>query len=367
MKLKKLFALLLALAMVLALTACGGNNSNDGDSNDTENGTATTEIDPLTITFTTTYQETETGGLQVADFANYIEEASGGAMKVEVWYGGTVYSDTEVLGAMESGAVNMTLFAHSAFTETLYYLGFPTFGTGGIEETLDFFDYVIFENEETASLIASQLADHDMIFLSTLAGGANALCAKYEFTDLDSLVSGCGAFANFDAAIWEYLGFNVTALTVPDIYNALDTGLADATEMGLSPMVSLTWYEVAPYWALDGTYSAGNFVTANLTWWNGLTDAQRKIIEDAAAYLEEQSISVYADATESDIATVEDATGNKFVTFSDEDYARIWEACFEAKADAAMTVAKNNNDVDNMVTILEAAAKATNYDWTYEG
>ena len=202
---------------------------------------------------------------------------------------------------------------------------------------------------------------HAMVF--TAASGANAFCAKYEFSDLDSLISGCGSFGNMDAAIFEKLGFQVTAVAPWDCYDSLQRGLIDATQMGFTPMVSMQWYQVAPYWALDGTYSAGNFVAANLSWWNTLSEDQQEIIRTASQEVSDWSMALYDEAIAEDVATVEEATGIPFVQFSDEDVARIWAATFDAKAEAALSAAEPNGKTEGMIKILQVCADVTGYDW----
>lgn len=105
-----------------------------------------------------------------------------------------------------------------------------------------------------------------------------------------------------------------------DCYDALQRGLIDSTQMGLAPMVSMGWQDVASYWALDGTFTAGNMFTANLEWWNSLTDAQRQAIQ---------------------------------------------QATFDAKADSAMATAEANGKAEGMTKILEVAAQFTGYDWQH--
>lgn len=380
MKSKKLLAMLLALAMVFSLAACSSSSSSedtasdDADTTTTESSDADTEadsadvvadVDALTINFSTTYYETETGGHLVQTFCDYIEEYSGGAMTVDVSWGGTVYSDSDILDGLSSGGTDMTAFGHMPWTGTLNYLSFPGFAPGSSQAALDYFDEIVFENEETSALIAEELAENNIIFFSVLAGGANAYCATYEFTDLDSLISGSATFGNADAAIFEYLGFNVTEVFPSDIYSSLESSYCDATQMGFEPMYTLGWYEKAAYWAFDGTYTAGNFISANLDWYNGLTEAQQEVIQLAATAVEEYSATYYDDTEQTYVAEIEEYTGNAFVEFSDEDIDRIWEASFEAKADAALETAEPNGKTEGMVTILELAAEITGYDWTY--
>ena len=323
------------------------------------------ECDPLTIDFSTVYNETETGGQIIKHFEEYISNLTGGAITMNIFWGGTLFSDPEALDGVNSGAVNMTALGHMPHLATLNYLAFPGFAPGGTKAALDYFDTLMFKDPETSALIQQEAADNGIIYLNVLAGGANAFCTTYEFTDLDSMISGSKSFGNMDAAIFEKLGFQVTSVGPGDCYDALQRGLIDSTQMGLAPMVSMGWEEVASYWALDGTYTAGNMFTANLEWWNGLTDAQRQAIQQACDEVEEYSAGIYDDSIASDCATIEEKTGNKMVELSDADIERIWAATFDAKADAAMQTAEANGKTEGMTKILEKAAEITGYDWKH--
>ena len=323
------------------------------------------ECDPLTIDFSTVYNETETGGQIIKHFEEYISNLTGGAITMNIFWGGTLFSDPEALDGVNSGAVNMTALGHMPHLATLNYLAFPGFAPGGTKAALDYFDTLMFKDPETSALIQQEAADNGIIYLNVLAGGANAFCTTYEFTDLDSMISGSKSFGNMDAAIFEKLGFQVTSVGPGDGYDALQRGLIDSTQMGLAPMVSMGWQDVASYWALDGTYTAGNMFTANLDWWNGLSDAQRQAIQQAADEVEEYSAGIYDDSIASDCATIEEKTGNKMVEFSDADVERIWAATFDAKADAAMQTAEANGKTEGMTKILEKAAEITGYTWNH--
>ena len=391
MKKMKILSLGLCLAMsVSLLAACGGSdNSNEsaqggseqqessasaasGAASGSASGAATAasgdtyDVEEMTITMTTTFNENETGGQIIKHFEETLAAMTDGKIKLDVQYGGTLYDSAGELEAVSSGAVDMVPLGHMPHTNVLNYLTFPGFAPGGTQAALDYFNDLIFENEETSALIQGEAADNNIIYLNVIAGGANAFCAKYEFTDLDSLISGSGSFGNMDAAMFEDLGFQVTGTTPPDTYDALQRGLIDSTQMALAPMVMLSWQDVASYWALDGTYTAGNMFTYNLDKWNSLSEEQQKAIQAAALETEEYSATLYDDAIESDIATVEAATGNKFVEFSDDDIARIWAACFDAKADAAISTCEPNGKGDGIITILEEAAKVTGYNWSAE-
>ena len=403
MKFKKLLAALLAVMMVASMAACGSDAASSTTAASAEAPAAeateapaaeaaeapaeaagsaaeaateapaeeetpkadSIECDPLTIDFSTVYNETETGGQIIKHFEEYISNLTGGAITMNIFWGGTLFSDPEALDGVNSGAVNMTALGHMPHLATLNYLAFPGFAPGGTKAALDYFDTLMFKDPETSALIQQEAADNGIIYLNVLAGGANAFCTTYEFTDLDSMISGSKSFGNMDAAIFEKLGFQVTSVGPGDGYDALQRGLIDSTQMGLAPMVSMGWQDVASYWALDGTYTAGNMFTANLDWWNGLSDAQRQAIQQAADEVEEYSAGIYDDSIASDCATIEEKTGNKMVELSDADIERIWAATFDAKAEAALATAEPNGKTEGMTKILEKAAEITGYDWKH--
>jgi TRAP-type C4-dicarboxylate transport system substrate-binding protein len=380
MKFKKLLALALAGTMVLSMTACGTSSSETStaaSAAETSTTTAaaaeaasvaegeTVACDPLTINFSTTFNETELGGQTLKHFEEYLSQITDGAITINFYWGGTLFTDAEALDGVSSGSVDMTALGHMPHLATLNYLAFPGFAPGSSTTALEYFDELIFNNEETSALIQGEAADNNIIYLNVIAGGANAFCATYEFTDLSTMVSGSKAFGNMDAAIFEKLGFQVSNISPSDMYDALQRGLVDSTQMALAAMVSMGWADVADYWALDGTYTAGNMFTANLSWWNGLTDAQRTAIQAAATEVEEYSAGLYDTSIAEDLATIESTTGNPVVELSQEDIDAIWAASFEAKADSALSTAEANGKAEGMTKILEVAADFTGYDWVH--
>ena len=158
MKLKKLLALLLAAVMVVSMAACGTSTestaSTETSAAETEAATqseapaeettapatsaeepastveeAPTSItcDPVEISFSTVYNETETGGQIIKHFQDYLSELTGGAITMTIYWGGTLFSDAEALDGVSSGSVNMTALGHMPHLATLNYLAFPGF------------------------------------------------------------------------------------------------------------------------------------------------------------------------------------------------------------------------------------------------
>ena len=205
MKLKKILAALLAISMVAGMTACGGDAASSAAASSaaapaesaaaTEAAPAAPEApasaaeaaastqeaapkadsitcDPLTIEFSTVYNETETGGQIIKHFEEYLNNLTGGAITMNIFWGGTLFTDPEALDGVNSGAVNMTALGHMPHLATLNYLAFPGFAPGGTKAALDYFDTLMFKDPETSALIQQEAADNGIIYLNVLAGGA---------------------------------------------------------------------------------------------------------------------------------------------------------------------------------------------------
>lgn len=398
---KKLIALLLAALMVFALCACGAAEEpaeepaeapveeaaeapaeeaaeepaeapvEDASGEPASGEPAAEEAyvytgEALNILFSATYSEAETGGMIIKYFADYLEELTGGAITVNVTYGGTLFGDADQLDGVATGAVNMICLGHNPHSAKLPLLcSVPDFAPDTIQNALDYFNTLIFDDPTTSAILQAEATANGIKYLNVTAGGANTFLASFEFTDLSSLIAGSRAFGNMEPAKFEALGFTVEQVLPWDYYSAFSTGLIDASQMASSALVSMGLPEVAQYWMYDNTYTAGNFLTANLAWWDGLSAEQQTAIQKAADAMEAYSVELYTETLATEAADLE-AAGVTLVEMSDADFATWWTAIMESKADDALLKAADNGNVDDAKAILQAAADFTGYELVLE-
>ena len=374
---KKLIALLLAVMMVLALVACGTTEEPAAEEAASVEEAAPAEeaapdaeapaeeeavaVDPLTITFNSSYAETETGGILAGYFKDYLEEATDGAITVNISYSGTLFTADDELDACGDGAINMMIFGHTKHSSELPVLcAIPDFAPDSIANALDYFNYV-FEDEAAGAAINAEAEAYGSKYLSVNAGGANDFLANFEFSNLTDLIAGSSAFGNMAPAKFEALGFNVVGVFPWDYYSAFDTGLMDASQMDGPAMYSMSLQEVAKYWMPDNTFAAGNFMTVNLDWWNGLTTAQQEAIQDACDATSAYSLEYNQTAYESLNADLE-ANGVTLATMTDEEFDQWWTAIFDSASADAIAAATENGNLEAVQAVLAAAAAYTGYD-----
>jgi len=77
------------------------------------------------------------------------------------------------------------------------------------------------------------------------------------------------------------LGGSPTPISYSELYTALQTGVVDGAENPPTGYWSNNFYEVAPYYSLDGhTYSPSMLVMSEITW-NKLSDEHKAILKEA--------------------------------------------------------------------------------------
>jgi TRAP-type C4-dicarboxylate transport system substrate-binding protein len=79
-----------------------------------------------------------------------------------------------------------------------------------------------------------------------------------------------------------------TPITTPpgEVYTALERGVADGYGWPVTGIFDLGWEKVTKFRMEPAFYSVEVNVLVNLDVWKGLTDAQRKVLSDAALWLE---------------------------------------------------------------------------------
>jgi tripartite ATP-independent transporter DctP family solute receptor len=83
------------------------------------------------------------------------------------------------------------------------------------------------------------------------------------------------------SAFFKACGAIPVAIPIGDVYTALATGTVDGVEQPLDAYYNSKYYEQQKYIAFTGHISTHNIMFINSNFWDGLTKAQQKIIQDA--------------------------------------------------------------------------------------
>ncbi|MCL4189541.1 MAG: TRAP transporter substrate-binding protein [Rhodobacteraceae bacterium] len=134
--------------------------------------------------------------------------------------------------------------------------------------------------------------------------------------------------AGVGGEIMAEFGMSVTILPGSELYQALETGVLDATEFSL-PTVDeqLGFFQVAPFYYLPGWHqpSTNQFLYVNLDVWNGLSDQTKALIETTCMAGNAYAIA-RAEALQGAVIGRFEERGTNVRTYSDEMLKGFYEA-----------------------------------------
>ncbi len=258
--------------------------------------------------------------------ADQLRAASGGNINLQIAEPGTVIPALSIFENVSTGAVD------AGYAWMGYEIGqvpaSALFGATpfGLEST-DFLAWMDFHGGR--ELLAETFHPHNVhpILCGTISPEAAGWFRK-EITgvaDLDGLKFRA---AGVGGEIKSELGMSVTMLPGGELYQALETGVLDATEFSL-PTVDqqLGFYQVAKHYYLPGWHqpSTNQFLYVNLDVWNGLEEQTRAMIDMACRAGNSYAIAK-SEALQGGVLTEFEAQGVNLHVYDDETLMAFYEA-----------------------------------------
>ena len=283
MQFTKIFA---GAASVIALSAVAGHAAD------------------LTMRVGTVYQTTHTISQASAEFERLVEEKSDGAIEVEVFYAEELGSEREMAEMTRAGGLEMVLS------------GLP--GTGAFVPQIEVMEafYTYDSVEELAEVVRAIESDLNVFMepqgfhlVGTMyQGPRNLLSTKpvRSFEDMQGLKLRIPQTPLF-VALAQSWNATPTAISLGEVYTSLESGVIDAVEGTSETIVSSKFYENAGYLTLTQHNYYPQPMVVNKSWWDGLTDGQREVIETSAKEAGEYQLSLHKAADDAALQTMRDA------------------------------------------------------------
>ncbi|MFC2032612.1 TRAP transporter substrate-binding protein DctP [Chloroflexota bacterium] len=129
---------------------------------------------------------------------------------------------------------------------------------------------------------------------------------------------------------FDSLGITYVSVRMPEIYTALERGLADGQCSDFSSATAFSWQEVLKY-VVDHPFNSSNVVTImNLNTWNSIPKHLQTLIMDVQVEVEKESASIIDQFEEESRQQIEEA-GLEFVKFSADDERWFYETLREGQ------------------------------------
>lgn len=379
---KKLIALLLALAMAFTLVSCGSGSgapaaaeepaaSSAGESEAASSGEAGAETpgsdfgdvanDPsVTLTAASGFTSTQLPGMFWEYFKEDVEKLSGGSITLDLYLGGTLCGTDEEMSMLSNGSIDMIMAflpANAFITpaiESIYYT------PSDIETTQQIMNYIFFDNEDSAAVVADTFAANNATLLPAFVVTSDIVFASTKdatsWSDMYSGKFGCPMDANYTDMGYQNL---VTVLDA-DWYESLRTGLCDSIQATAADIVSSKIYEVATNYIVCPANRVDHLMTINTDTLNRLTENQQAVLYQACADLLAYTVEVQNDLYDQFESVVTD-NGGTIIEMTDEEFSWfMYCGNILGWASALETLAVATDSVDEMAVVQEATKTAYN-------
>jgi TRAP-type transport system periplasmic protein len=239
------------------------------------------DIKPRLIRFGYGLNEQSNQGRAVKLFAEEVEKASGGKMKVRAVGAAALGPDTQMQQALIGGAQEMMVGS----TATLV----------GITKEMALWDtpFLVNNAKEADALldgpigekVKDKLPEKGLVGLVYWENGFRNLTnnkrAVAKLEDLDGIKLRVMQ-NNVFLESFKTLGANAVPLPFSELFSALETKAVDGQENPYNTILSSKFYEVQKYLSVTNHVYSPWIVTVSRKWWDGLSKDEQKILMDAA-------------------------------------------------------------------------------------
>lgn len=214
-------------------------------------------------------------------FGELVEQKSGGKMKVNVFAGGALGSDQANVSALQGGTLEMAAMNSGIFASVVKDFAiydFPFLFANGKEA-----DAVV--DGAFGKGLHAKLEDKGLVGLAYYElGFRNITNSKRPITKVEDIAGlKLRVIPNPINVDWvSALGANPTPLPFPELYAALEQKAVDGQENPVATIKGAKLFEVQKHLALTNHQYNPQSVVVSKKFWDSLTAAEKKVLQDAA-------------------------------------------------------------------------------------
>ena len=307
-------AVVLVLALSLSLAACGSNGSTSTAGSNPGGGNSTS-AETKTIKFAHWFAEDHPQHLSMLKFKELLEERSNGTLKVEIYPNSQLGSEDVYDQSVSQGTVEMGC----AGTNIQMYLpriavSEAPFLFNGWEDAEE-----ILTGEIGEALTDGLIEGGNMRCLAITVNGFRQTSSNKPMYSMDDMKGQKLRTPNIPHFIqmMDCLGVTSVPMAMSEIFNALETKVADGQENPYPTIYTSSFYEVQKYVLESNHMFSPNFWVINENFYQSLSDEQREALESSIAEAAEYNWDISIEADNNAKANIE-AAGNTTIIVPDE-------------------------------------------------
>ncbi|MFO1139673.1 MAG: TRAP transporter substrate-binding protein [Paracoccus sp. (in: a-proteobacteria)] len=279
-----------------------------------------------TLRIQTPHAESSPTGELIVQFVDDIETMSGRDIDIEMYYSNALVDTGGAFDAAVNGVLDCDMTNASFLTGKDPAFQFAADLMGGYDTPLQQLSWLYFGGGREA--LNQLYGESGMTFVGWHTGGQESLVSTKPVAGLDDLKEfKFRSPPGMESEIFSKLGAKPVVMDFSEIFTALETGIIDGADASyLSTNKSLGLYDIAKHTTYPGFHSmSADHLACNSDVWNGMTDAQRRIIDTAMQKLSLQ-VAMRTELANGEVTEQLLADGVKLYDWSAEDRAAFREA-----------------------------------------
>lgn len=255
------------------------------------------------------YGATNFHTVNITEFANDVDKATGGKLKITVHANGTLFKAPEIKRAVQGGQAQAGEILLANFQNE-----WPLFGVDGLPFLADSYDASMKLYKAQKPFLEKKLAEQGMALLYAVPWPPQGIYAKKPINagaDLKGVK--WRAYSPATARIAELLGAQPVTVQAAELSQALATGVVDSYMSSGSTGVDTKSYEHVKYWYDTQAWLPKNAVIVNKAAFEALDAPTKQAVLKAAADAEVRGLAASKKTNTDSLATLK-ANGMNIVT-----------------------------------------------------
>ncbi|MDQ0317857.1 TRAP transporter substrate-binding protein [Amorphus orientalis] len=269
--------------------------------------------------------ETHPVGKAVERFAELVAEKSDGRLTIDTYCCGTIGNEPQLQSSLQGGFVQLMVGPTSNLVGAV-----PAFGIFDLPFFYADFDAVdAVMDGPVGDELFNRLEEIGIVGLAYWDNGfrhmTNAVRPIEKLEDIDGLKIRVIPNPLF-IETFQAVGANPVPLPYPELYNALESGAVEAQETPVGLTYSDKFYEVTDYLTLTGHVYSPYVLLASKSWFDGLSEEDRAIVEEAAQETEAYQRGLSRDAADHIAHTLLVEEGMEVIELAPEEQEKLRQA-----------------------------------------
>lgn len=275
-KRKGFYILTFLVAIMLVLGACGESKTEEKSS-----GEKKTEGQTYNFKLAHIAPPTHIWNDAAKKFAEELDTRSGGRMKMELYPGGQLGGEPDMVQQLEAGSLDFGFITTAFMTSRSEALSawFAPFLFDSYEAAFEAKD------SDVSKKMLATLDDTGLRALDIFFSGNRTMMFREKIETPEGM-KGLTLRVTPSPALqdwYRYLGANPESISLPDVYQAAQTGVIDGMEMDLDAAVTSNFNEVTGYAAMTNHMVWPSIMIANGKKFDAMPEEDQKIIRESMA------------------------------------------------------------------------------------